>query len=68
MEKYKKSFDFHGRTITVENGEIAKVRKIGSPKPVEEYLKMQSRFKHLFAKEGKDAEIAKLRKQLEVQK
>ena len=24
MEKYKKSFDFHGRTITVENGEIAK--------------------------------------------
>ncbi len=24
MEKYKKSFEFHGRTITVENGEIAK--------------------------------------------
>ncbi|MCH4208431.1 MAG: polyribonucleotide nucleotidyltransferase [Solobacterium sp.] len=24
MEKYKKSWDFHGRTITVENGEIAK--------------------------------------------
>lgn len=44
----------------MENGEIAKVRKIGSPKPVEEYLKMQSRFKHLFAKEGKDAEIAKI--------
>ncbi len=24
MEKYKKSWDFHGRTITIENGEIAK--------------------------------------------
>ena len=24
MEKFKKSWDFHGRTITVENGEIAK--------------------------------------------
>ena len=24
MEKYKKSFDFHGRTITVENGSRAK--------------------------------------------
>ena len=24
MEKYKKSWQFHGRTITVENGEIAK--------------------------------------------
>ena len=24
MEKFKKSWNFHGRTITVENGEIAK--------------------------------------------
>ena len=24
MEKYKKSWEFHGRTLTVENGEIAK--------------------------------------------
>ncbi|MBQ3272326.1 MAG: polyribonucleotide nucleotidyltransferase [Solobacterium sp.] len=24
MEKYKKSWDFHGRTLTVENGEMAK--------------------------------------------
>ena len=24
MEKYTKSWDFHGRTITVENGEMAK--------------------------------------------
>ena len=24
MEKYKRSWDFHGRTLTVENGEIAK--------------------------------------------
>ena len=24
MEKFKKSWDFHGRTLTVENGEMAK--------------------------------------------
>ena len=24
MEKFKKSWEFHGRTLTVENGEIAK--------------------------------------------
>jgi pyruvate ferredoxin oxidoreductase beta subunit len=44
----------------MENGEITKVRKIGTPSPVEDYLKMQSRFKHLFNKEGGAEEIAKI--------
>jgi pyruvate ferredoxin oxidoreductase, beta subunit (EC 1.2.7.1) len=37
----------------IENGEITKVKKIKERKPVEEYLKLQGRFKHLF-KENKD--------------
>ncbi len=36
----------------MEDGEVTKVRKIKEPKPVEDYLKMQRRFKHLFTKEG----------------
>jgi pyruvate ferredoxin oxidoreductase beta subunit len=38
----------------MEDGEITKVKKIKNPKPVEDYLKMQRRFKHLFTKEGGD--------------
>jgi pyruvate ferredoxin oxidoreductase, beta subunit (EC 1.2.7.1) len=37
----------------IENGEITKVKKVKERKPVEEYLKLQGRFKHLF-KENKD--------------
>jgi pyruvate ferredoxin oxidoreductase beta subunit len=37
----------------MENGEVTKVRKIKERKPVEEYLKLQGRFRHLF-KENKD--------------
>ena len=33
--------------IEYENGKLASVRKIAQPKPVEEYLKVQGRFKHL---------------------
>ncbi len=33
--------------IEYENGKLAAVRKIQQPKPVEEYLKTQGRFKHL---------------------
>jgi pyruvate ferredoxin oxidoreductase beta subunit len=33
--------------IEYENGRLTKVRKIPQPKPVEEYLKLQGRFKHL---------------------
>jgi len=40
----------------MENGEVTKVRKLGKKRqPVEEYLKPQGRFRHLFAKpEGKE--------------
>jgi pyruvate ferredoxin oxidoreductase beta subunit len=45
----------------MENGEILSVKKIGKQKkPVEDYLKMQRRFKHLFTKEGGDGEIKKI--------
>ncbi len=45
----------------VEDGEVTKVRKIGkNVKPVEDYLKMQRRFSHLFKMEGGDEEIAKI--------
>jgi pyruvate ferredoxin oxidoreductase beta subunit len=33
--------------IEYENGKLIGVRKIAQPKPVEEYLKLQGRFKHL---------------------
>ncbi len=36
----------------MENGEVTKSKKIKEPKPVEDYLKMQRRFKHLFTREG----------------
>ncbi len=45
----------------MENSEITKVKKIGkNVKPVDEYLKMQRRFKHLFTMEGGAEEIAKI--------
>jgi pyruvate ferredoxin oxidoreductase beta subunit len=34
--------------IEYENGELTRVRKIKNRKPVEEYLKIQRRFRHLF--------------------
>ena len=36
--------------IEYENGKLTKVRKIPQPKPVEDYLKLQGRFKHLLKK------------------
>ncbi|SES79278.1 pyruvate ferredoxin oxidoreductase, beta subunit [Methanococcoides vulcani] len=44
----------------MEDGEITKVKKIKNPKPVEDYLKMQRRFKHLFTKEGGDEFIKQI--------
>jgi hypothetical protein len=40
--------------LEYENGKLTAVRKIGEPKPVTEYLKLQGRFKHLFGPEGKE--------------
>lgn len=36
----------------MENGEITQVRKVKDSRPVEEYLRAQKRFKHLFTMEG----------------
>ncbi len=44
----------------MEYSEITGVKKIKNKKPVEEYLKAQGRFKHLFTKEGGEKEIAKI--------
>jgi pyruvate ferredoxin oxidoreductase beta subunit len=46
----------------IENGTVTNVKKVKDPKPVEDYLKAQSRFKHLFKKEGGDKEIEKIQK------
>ncbi|MDQ1276620.1 MAG: pyruvate ferredoxin oxidoreductase beta subunit [Euryarchaeota archaeon] len=44
----------------MEKGEITQVRKIKDPRPVEEYLRTQKRFKHLFIMEGGEEEIKKI--------
>ncbi|MCE8423134.1 MAG: pyruvate synthase subunit beta [Candidatus Methanoperedens sp.] len=44
----------------MENGVVTNVRKLKNRKPVEEYLKIQGRFKHLFAMEGGTGEIKKI--------
>lgn len=43
-----------------ENGEITNTKKIKDQKPVEEYLKPQKRFKHLFKKEDGEQERKKI--------
>jgi len=44
----------------IENGVVTRVMKISKPLPVEEYLKPQVRFRHLFANEAGAAELAKI--------
>ncbi len=44
----------------MENGTVTNVRKIKNRKPVEEYLKAQGRFKHLFTMQGGLEEIKKI--------
>lgn len=46
--------------IEYRDGELASVRNITDPKPVEEYLKTQGRFRHLFSAPGGEEEIAKV--------
>jgi len=46
--------------IEYRDGELASVRKIDAPKPVEEYLKPQGRFRHLFSAPGGEEEIEKI--------
>ena len=42
------------------DGTIEKVKKIRDRKPMEEYLRMQGRFKHLFTMERGDGEIVRI--------
>jgi len=44
----------------MENGKITSVRKIARKQPVEEYLKLQVRFRHLFRKEGGKEELKRI--------
>ncbi len=44
----------------MENGVVTNVRKLKNRKPVEDYLKVQGRFKHLFTMEGGAEEIKKI--------
>lgn len=44
----------------MENGVVTAVRKITQKKPVEEYLKLQGRFKHLFKKTGFEEELKRV--------
>jgi len=46
--------------VEMEYGKITGVRKITKKKPVEEYLKLQGRFKHLFKKSGGEEEIKRI--------
>lgn len=46
----------------MEDGEITNVQKVKERKPVEEYLKLQGRFQHLFEKEGGDKIIEEIQK------
>ena len=46
--------------VEYRDGELASVRKIDEPRPVEEYLKPQGRFRHLFSAPGGEAEIEKI--------
>lgn len=45
-----------------ENGKLTDVMKVGERKPVEEYLKLQGRFKHLFEMEEGEEVIEEIQK------
>jgi pyruvate ferredoxin oxidoreductase beta subunit len=46
--------------VEIEHGKLTAVRKIAKKKPVEEYLKLQGRFKHLLKKAGGSEEIKRI--------
>jgi len=41
----------------MEDGKVTKVRKLKKKIPVEEYLKSQKRFRHMFSGKGAEEEI-----------
>lgn len=46
----------------IEKGQLTRVRKIARKRPVEEYLKLQGRFRHLFETEQGKREIAEVQR------
>jgi predicted heme/steroid binding protein len=46
--------------VEYRDGELATARTISDPKPVEEYLKLQGRFRHLFGTPGGEAELKEI--------
>lgn len=48
--------------VEYEQGKLTKVMNIAKKSPVEEYLKMQGRFKHLFASDAGKADIERMQK------
>ncbi len=48
--------------VEFEEGRLVSAMKIPEPKPVEEYLKLQGRFKHLFKSDKGKCEIEKIQK------
>ncbi|MBE0524020.1 MAG: pyruvate synthase subunit beta [Methanosarcinales archaeon] len=44
----------------MENGELTNMKKVKNRKPVEDYLRSQGRFKHLFTMDGGKDEITKI--------
>jgi pyruvate ferredoxin oxidoreductase beta subunit len=46
----------------LQDGRLTRVRKIRHPRPVEDYLRAQGRFKHLFADAGGPDELERLRR------
>ena len=46
--------------VEYRDGELATARTISDPKPVEEYLRLQGRFRHLFGTPEGEAEIKKI--------
>jgi len=49
--------------IEIENGQLKRVRKITDPLPVEDYLKAQKRFRHLFSMPEGGGVVAEIQKQ-----
>ena len=46
--------------VEIENGQVTKVMSFNEKTPVEEYLKPQVRFRHLFAGDGGAEQIARI--------
>ena len=57
------ALDYFLAAYEAEHGEITAVTKIRRPVPVEEYLKLQKRYAHLFGKAARPDIVARLQAQ-----